>query len=108
MSKIILYFSVVYIITWFVQSAKIFEILFFNKFLKDLRSCDICLGIWVGLVFSVLFKVNILDMLSPEGIMFYFYYLISQLTTAIITSLILHYLKIGIKQSHSVNYVIPS
>jgi hypothetical protein len=47
MVSTLVYLALSGFIIWFVQAQKIFDYIFRTQFLKELRSCGICLGFWV-------------------------------------------------------------
>ena len=76
------YLLVAGFIIWFIQRQKIFEILFFNDFLKELRKCGICLGFWVCLFLFFVFDIGLIQD----------YNLYTSIVDALITSIISSYI----------------
>ena len=70
---------------WFVQSQKIFERIFFNEFLKELRKCGICLGFWVCLLFQFIFEIGLLDKFDYN----FYTHIVNVILTASVSSLVI-------------------
>lgn len=75
-----LYLLVSGFLIWFIQSQKIFEKIFFNDFLKEMRKCGICLGFWVCLLLYFVFGIGLLDQLD--------YNLYTHIANVIVTSVV--------------------
>jgi hypothetical protein len=67
------------------------------KFLQELFSCDLCLGVWVYTVLAFFFRANIYDM--------FYIPVISEILTGITTSFIMHVFSVGWKALFSVTVI---
>jgi hypothetical protein len=68
-----------------------------GKFLQELFSCDLCLGVWVYTVLAFFFRANIYDM--------FYIPVISEILTGITTSFIMHVFSVGWKALFSVTVI---
>jgi hypothetical protein len=68
-----------------------------GKFLQELFSCDLCLGVWVYTVLAFFFKANIYDV--------FYFPVISELLTGITTSFIMHVFSVGWKDLYSTTVI---
>jgi hypothetical protein len=68
-----------------------------EKFLHELFSCDLCLGVWVYTVLAFFFKVNIYDV--------FYLPVLSELLTGITTSFIMHVFSAGWKTLYNVTVI---
>ena len=96
-----LYFLVSGFTTWFIQSQKIFDKVFFNDFLKEMRKCKICLGFWVCGVFSLMFHIGILDGYTTNLLS----YILNLFITASVSSFIIFLIFEGWKARYGVTIV---
>jgi hypothetical protein len=71
---------------WFIQKQKIFERVFFNDFLKELRKCGICLGFWVCLLLQPIFHLGLLNALDYN----LYTHVVNMIVTAAVSSFIIH------------------
>jgi hypothetical protein len=64
-----------------------------GRFIYELFSCDLCLGVWVYTILAFFFKANIYDM--------FYFPVISEILTGITTSFIVHVFSAGWKSLYS-------
>lgn len=93
----LVYFGVSGFIIWFIQSQKIFDYIFFAKFMKEIRSCGICLGFWVCFVLMPVF-----DILLFEN---WYQYIISWLTLSALSSFLIFLVRQGYKAHYGITVV---
>lgn len=98
---VILYLLSICLITWYIRSQHIFDKLFYNDILKQLRNCWYCLSFWVALLLYFVFGVNLLQFLESNMLIV----LISPVFTALIMSLLSYYVQRGFKAEHIIEYV---
>jgi len=90
---------------WYIQSQKIFKsiamLLDFQEptgFFNNLLECSFCIGFWVCLVYTIVLDISFLDVSTD------FLYVLSmpieRIITAMVTSVIYSYCKIGIISKH--------
>src|SRR5258706_16319821 len=84
-------------IIWFVQSQKIFDYIFRGKFLQELRSCGICLGVWVCLLFFPIF-----DLIKFQNL---YQYLISCAILSALSSVLIFLVKEGYKARYGITII---
>lgn len=70
-----------------------------GKFLTDLFSCDLCLGVWAYTILAVIFRVDILQGTFPyiPGL--------SELITGTFVSLIMHLIRVGWEDKFRIYYI---
>jgi len=99
----VIYIIITMFFTWYIKNQKIFEKIFFNNFLKEIRQCWFCLGFWVCFIFYWFFKINVLDFLNLENNILNA--IISCVITSVVVSSLNYYLIEGIKKNHTINYI---
>ena len=68
-----------------------------GKFLQELISCDLCLGVWIYTVLAYFFKINLYDAFYLPGL--------SELLTGATTSFIMHVFSAGWKSLYSMTVI---
>jgi hypothetical protein len=68
-----------------------------GKFLQELFSCELCLGVWIYTILNFFFKVNIYNT--------FYFPVISELLTGITTSFIVYVFSIGWKDLFNVTVI---
>jgi len=68
-----------------------------GKFLQELFSCDLCLGVWVYTVLAFFFKANIFDM--------FYFPVVSEALTGMATSFIMHLISAGWQSLYNVTVI---
>jgi hypothetical protein len=68
-----------------------------GKFLQELFSCDLCLGVWVYTVLAFFFKANLYDM--------FYFPVVSELLTGMTTSFIMHLITAGWQSLYNVTVI---
>jgi len=68
-----------------------------GKFLEELFSCDLCLGVWVYTGLSFIFSVNILGFIFSVNILGEYFYvpILSEFITGMIVSFVMHLISAG-------------
>jgi len=106
MSNIVLYFGLILLLRWYIQSQKIFDYIFIGKFLTELRECNYCISFWISTGLFWIFELNILDFISiPEYPMNYLYYGISWVITSIFSSFIVSVFITGWDNLFRIHYI---
>ena len=101
MTNTFLYLAVSGFTIWFIQSQKIFDKLFFNDFLKEMRKCKICLGFWVCGLYALVFRIGLLDIFATN----YFAAIVNWFVTAIVSSFVIFLIIEGWKSRYGVTVV---
>lgn len=99
MTNTFLYLALSGFTIWFIQSQKIFDKLFFNEFLKELRHCKICLGFWVCVVLFPAFGVGLLPHLNV------YIGLVDWVVTSMISSFVIFLIFSGWQARYGVTHV---
>lgn len=80
------------LITWFVQTAGPFEVLWSkHPKLMEFGRCDLCVGFWVCFGLALLTEQRVLDLLWPQGL----WGPLEDVLLAAITAFITHLLVLG-------------
>lgn len=98
MSNVLSYLGLSLFLIWFIQSQKIFDLVFFTKWLKELRACGLCLGTWICFGTYFLFGIGILDGL-PQTILVQ---IANPIITAAISSFIIFLFRLGWQSKYGV------
>lgn len=105
---ILLYCGTVIVLTYFIQSTKIFDYIFIGRLLKELRNCKICLGWWISLVLYPVFKITMFDGVINISENWLDNLLINSfvlIINSVILSLLTYYLVEGWQKHHTIHYI---
>lgn len=97
MINTLVYLALSGFIIWFIQSQKIFDYIFFTKFLKEIRSCGICLGFWVCFAMFPVFKL-----IEFENL---YQYILSWTILSALASVLILLVKEGYKSRYGITIV---
>ena len=67
-----------------------------NKFVNNLVSCDLCLGVWIYTALATIYRINILTDVFP------YIPVLSQLIIGCVASFVMHLLSLGWREKFSV------